>query len=556
MKLLSVILLKCISLIHANPPTPFPDLATLKAEANTYCDNPDGYQSTEYGNIENWDVSEVTSMFKLFYTKHTCNPDISSWNVGKVTNFQYMLTSARAFNQNVSEWDVSTATNFQSMFMDAASFNQNVSEWDVSNAENLQSIFHATPFNQNISGWNVSKNTKFHAMFYGAKSFNQNISGWDVSKGTDFLYMFNGAISFKQDLTSWPQVARDATAFCGGAICDEAPATDSPTNSPTDNPTNSPTDSPTRSVPVTFTLSPPQCTVDVSNTASVGDVTCAFTGIEGSNDATVSMEIKDYNCVSPYSPSAFENTIVTATTDQAEGVTSYNAVANVDPASGYAGNVKFCVRTDLKDTVSGDTMIFRSEQIDIAFSYDGTFAVAGFSTTPFVGIGQQATVATKNFGVTATVCDSAGTTISSPPALSLGTNLFVCIKTDVAGTKIPSITSFIAKKDTESEYNVATPSPNVVIRGLDSSDVKVVMNLPARFFTDATNIQLSGSVVVARDDSRRNLASSRALTADTSETTFSLDVPVKDNADDKSGSVRANMMISTVIFSVVALFFI
>jgi len=266
----------------------------------------------------------------------------------------------------------------------------------------------------------------------------------------------------------------------------------------------------------------------------------------------VSMQVLGYDCVSVYSPTTFDNTAVTATTAQLQGTTSYNAVANVDPASGYAGNLKFCVRTDLKDAASGETMVFRSEQIEITMSYDGSFSVTGFETTPFGGIGEDATVATKNFGVTATVCDLAGTAISSPPALSLGTNLFVCIDTEVVGTKISSITSFIATKDTQSDYNVATPSPNVVIRGVNSADVKVVMNLPARFFADATDIKLSGSVVVTRDDRRRSLTTFSSLTEDTTE--FKLDVKVNDDGD-HSASVRVRMMI-TAIFGVAALLFI
>jgi len=259
------------------------------------------------------------------------------------------------------------------------------------------------------------------------------------------------------------------------------------------------------------------------------------------------MEIRAYNCVSSYDATQFGNTAVTAGTNQAEGVTSFNAVANVDPASGHEGNVEFCVRTDLKDADNGETMSYRSEQIQVTFSYNGSFAVSGFASTPFIGIGDEATVATKNFGVTATVCDSAGTKIENPPALSLGTNLFVCIEADVVGTKIPSITSFTATKDTESDYNVNAPSPNVVIRGLGSSAVKVVMNLPARFFANDSNIILSGSVDVTRDDGSRRRRHLEISIADTAK--FTMEVEVKNDTDSSSTSERV-MLMSTVIFGV------
>lgn len=385
--------------------------------------------------------------------------------------------------------------------------------------------------------------------------------------------MFNGARQFHQDLSSWPQSARDTSSFCiNGAICDEASPnsptkvptkspTNSPTSSPTTNPTKSPTNtptsnpttSPTTSVPAKFLLPPPQCSIDVTNTASVGDVTCNFSNIDSPSDATVSMSVKAFDCITDYESTPFGNTGVIANTAQDTGVTSFAAVANVDPASGYSGDVEFCVRADLKDA-AGETMVFRSEQIKVTFTYNGVFEVAGFASTPFVGIGSVATSATKNFGVTATLCDSSGTTVSNPPPLALGTNLFVCIKTNVVGTKVPSITTFTAQKVGGDPYNVATPSPNVVIRGLGSSDVKIVMNLPARFFADSDEINLTGKVVVERDN-RRRLA--RDLVEESENADFAVVVQVEDannNADD-SASVRKVMM-SSFLVGVITLFFI
>ena len=51
---------------------------------------------TTYGLIQNWDTSEVTSMYYLFRDKTTFDADLSKWNVAKVTNmyastFQFPL---------------------------------------------------------------------------------------------------------------------------------------------------------------------------------------------------------------------------------------------------------------------------------------------------------------------------------------------------------------------------------------------------------------------------------------------------------------------------------
>jgi len=333
--------------------------------------------------------------------------------------------------------------------------------------------------------------------------------------------------------------------------------TSAPTNYPTTSPTNYPTTSPTNTLirlPPSYTLPSPNCTIDVTDGTSVGDVTCTINGIISPEDAIVLMAIKAYGCVSDYNSTLFDDTAVTAKTSQAIGVTTFEAVANVDPSSGYEGEVAFCVRTDLKDATSSETMMYRSEQIKLTFSYDGSFQVKGFQTTKFDGIGQDATTAVKNFGVTATVCDPDGNTLSNPPALSIGTNLFVCLNTDVVGTNIPTITSFIAQKGTETPYIINGSSPNVVVIGLGSSSVKVVMNFPARFFADATDIVLSGSVEVTQD-SRRRLTSSRTLVEENENAEFEMIIKMNNNDDGSAASGRF-FMISTAIFGVAFMLFI
>ena len=43
---------------------------------------------TTYGLIQDWDTSDVTSMYLLFYGKTTFDADLSKWNVAKVTTMQ------------------------------------------------------------------------------------------------------------------------------------------------------------------------------------------------------------------------------------------------------------------------------------------------------------------------------------------------------------------------------------------------------------------------------------------------------------------------------------
>ena len=120
--------------------------------------------------------------------------DISDWDVSNVTNMDTMFNSAESFNGDILDWNVSSVTSMYSMFYQASSFNQDISDWDVSNVRDMGGIFSgATSFNQDISDWDVSSVTNMYGMFRSAQSFNQDISEWDVSSVTDMTDMFDYA---------------------------------------------------------------------------------------------------------------------------------------------------------------------------------------------------------------------------------------------------------------------------------------------------------------------------------------------------------------------------
>ena len=48
----------------------------------------------KYGNIEDWNTSEVTDMNRLFQFRNYFNEDISKWDVSKVTNMRSMFHGA------------------------------------------------------------------------------------------------------------------------------------------------------------------------------------------------------------------------------------------------------------------------------------------------------------------------------------------------------------------------------------------------------------------------------------------------------------------------------
>ena len=53
----------------------------------------------KYGEINNWDVSNVTNMEEMFGDAHSFNQPLSNWNVSNVTNMAWMFSNARSFNQ-------------------------------------------------------------------------------------------------------------------------------------------------------------------------------------------------------------------------------------------------------------------------------------------------------------------------------------------------------------------------------------------------------------------------------------------------------------------------
>ena len=70
----------------------------------------------KYGDISNWDVSNVTNMRWMFYRAHSFNQPLNNWNVSNVTNMMYMFNNAHSFNQPLNNWNVSNVENMLGMF--------------------------------------------------------------------------------------------------------------------------------------------------------------------------------------------------------------------------------------------------------------------------------------------------------------------------------------------------------------------------------------------------------------------------------------------------------
>ena len=125
--------------------------------------------TAKYGNINDWNTSEVTSMDSLFRNKNTFNSNISGWNTAKVTNMRSMFRRT-CFQSKY----------FQLGCIQCYRYRRYVVGMYINN------------FNQPLNNWNTSKVNRMPAMItvnfiWQQTVFNQNISSWDMSKVTTIL---------------------------------------------------------------------------------------------------------------------------------------------------------------------------------------------------------------------------------------------------------------------------------------------------------------------------------------------------------------------------------
>jgi surface protein len=108
--------------------------------------------------LDNWNVTGVTNMYKMFYGSVSFNQSISNWDVSSVTNMEGMFAFTGSFNQPIGNWDVSSVTNMKGMFFMAESFNQPLGDWNISNVIDMNYMFtnialSVINYNHLLIGW-------------------------------------------------------------------------------------------------------------------------------------------------------------------------------------------------------------------------------------------------------------------------------------------------------------------------------------------------------------------------------------------------------------------
>ena len=161
----------------------------------------------KYGQIAEWDVSEVENFSNLFRSRgdiRKFTADLSGWDVGNAKDMSYMFNGARIFTSDLSKWNVGNVKNMHAMFAEAWSFTSDLSKWDVGNVKEMSHMFdEAWSFTSDLSMWDVGNVGTMMSMFQVARSFTSDLSMWNVRNVKDMSYMFENARSFTSDLSMW-----------------------------------------------------------------------------------------------------------------------------------------------------------------------------------------------------------------------------------------------------------------------------------------------------------------------------------------------------------------
>ena len=123
-------------------------------------------------------LNKITKKYKLFETNAELSEAIRNYNNNDIIQ-KY---------GNISNWNVSNITDMSYIFYESK-FNEDISEWDVSNVIYMSNMFREGEFNGDISNWNVSNVIDMNYMFINSK-FNGDISNWDVSNVIDMSNIF------------------------------------------------------------------------------------------------------------------------------------------------------------------------------------------------------------------------------------------------------------------------------------------------------------------------------------------------------------------------------
>ena len=188
----------------------------------------------------NLDVSQTTSMYRMFYKCHSLNTiDVSEWDMSNVASIAGMFFECRSLvtlevddwfadgphgtvgveqafygckalkSLELSNWNIKVGTSIRQTFKEciALSGKLDLTGWDVSNVTTMYETFcDCSKLTEiDVSTWDVGSVNTFELMFDDCHALKElDIANWDVSSATSFHGMFRYCISLKEiELSEW-----------------------------------------------------------------------------------------------------------------------------------------------------------------------------------------------------------------------------------------------------------------------------------------------------------------------------------------------------------------
>lgn len=156
---------------------------------------------TNYGNIGEWNVSNITTMNNTFNGASIYNPYIGNWNFSNVTSISNFISNTKYYLNNILIFliNLSNNTNIQNPLILG-----NIPQYPALNNElsinllNKNITFSHNDVYNKITSWNTSNVTNMESVFNGAVKFNTPLTNWNTAKVKSMKSMFNGATSFNQ----------------------------------------------------------------------------------------------------------------------------------------------------------------------------------------------------------------------------------------------------------------------------------------------------------------------------------------------------------------------
>lgn len=179
------------------------------------------------GNVSDWDVSNVASMYQTFPYCYSFNRPLN-WDTSSCATMFQTFVECINFNQDMPYFITNTTTNVTNFLSRCYAFNGQINTWDLSGITSggfggglWEFMSDCTSFNQSVAGLNPVNAGGYHGAFQGCTALDQDFSSWPIVNITDADQMFDGVTlsnaNYNALLISWAaQSVQNGVTFDGG----------------------------------------------------------------------------------------------------------------------------------------------------------------------------------------------------------------------------------------------------------------------------------------------------------------------------------------------------